>query len=117
MITAFEELKTLMKDDSRLLSLIMAMVAEKLELWVDASQIGAGACLTQVQDGVIRIIAFAFMTFDGVQIYYSILYKELAAMRWGVKTFRALLYGVELFKEQTITLSSICTICDLLTAY
>ena len=95
MIEAFEELKRLMKEDIELAFPDYSDGAEKLELWVDASQMGAGACLTQVQDGDLRIIAFASVTFDAAQRNYSILDKELTAMRWGVKTFRAFLYGVE----------------------
>ena len=95
MIQAFDELKQLMKEDIELAFPDYSHGAEKIELWVDASQIGAGACLTQVQNGEIRIIAFASMTFDDAQRNYCILEKELSAMRWGVKTFRAFLYGIE----------------------
>ena len=84
---AFEELKKCMKEDIQLAFPDCSDSAARLEIWADASQVGAGGCLTQEQDGDIRIIAFASMTFDDAQRNYSILEKELTAMRWGVKTF------------------------------
>ena len=69
--------------------------ASKLELWVDASNVGAGAYLAQVQDGAHRIIGFASMSFTRAQNNYDVREKELAALRWGVKTFRPFLLGVE----------------------
>ena len=66
----------------------------KLELYVDASGYGAGACLMQVQDGVHRAIAYNSMTFSAAQQKYSTIDRELAAMRWGIKVFRPFLFGV-----------------------
>ena len=68
--------------------------AELLELSVDASGFGAGACLAQKQNGTIKPIAFASMTFNDTQQRYSTTERELVALRWGVKTFRSYLYGV-----------------------
>ena len=56
---------------------------------------GAGAYLAQVQDGSHRVIGFASMSFSPTQLNYSTLERELTALRWGVKTFRPFLYGVE----------------------
>ena len=95
MICAFESLKNKVKEDIELAFPNYDSSAEKLELWVDASNSGAGAVLTQVQDGDLRIIAFASMSFEAAQLNYSILEKELAGLRWGIKTFRAFLYGTE----------------------
>ena len=68
--------------------------AEKLQLSTDASGFGAGACLTQVQNGETRVIAYASMCFSVAQRNYSTIERELAAIRWAVHTFRSFLYGV-----------------------
>ena len=69
--------------------------ANKLELYVDASSIGAGACLMQLQEGEYRPIAYNSMAFNPTQQRYSTIERELLALRWGVKTFRAFLFGVD----------------------
>ena len=68
--------------------------AAKLELSTDASQYGAGACLTQLQNGDIRVISYASTTFNKAQTHYSTIERELAAIRWAVSVFRSFLYGV-----------------------
>lgn len=95
MEAAFNALRQAVKEDIQLAFPNYGPDAEKLELWVDASMTGAGACLTQIQQGQLRVIAFASMNFEGAQRNYSTLDKELAAMRWGIKCFRAFLYGIE----------------------
>src|ERR1700755_1523663 len=67
--------------------------ASKLELSVDASGVGSGACLTQNQGGDERMIAFASMCFSQAQSRYSTIERELVGLRWGIKTFRAFLLG------------------------
>ena len=69
--------------------------ASPLELYCDASNIGAGAYLAQLQNGQRRTIAFASMTFTATQLSYSTTDRELAALRWGVKSFKPFLYGIE----------------------
>ena len=66
----------------------------KLQLTTDASGIGSGACLSQVQTGEVRVIAFASMCFSPAQCEYSVIERELAAIRWAVHTFRCFLYGI-----------------------
>jgi hypothetical protein len=94
MENAFETLKNDMLKEVELAFPDYELNAEKLNLWVDASAVGAGACLTQVQNGEVRTIAHSSMTFSGAQRRYSVTDRELAAIRWGVKTFRGFLYGV-----------------------
>ena len=94
-LEAFERLKSLMKEDIELTFPCYAEDAPKMELWVDASACGAGACLQQAQEGEDRIISYASMTFNQSQRNYSTLDRELAALRWAVKTFRSFLYGIE----------------------
>uniref|UniRef100_A0A6A7FN12 RNA-directed DNA polymerase n=1 Tax=Hirondellea gigas TaxID=1518452 RepID=A0A6A7FN12_9CRUS len=69
--------------------------ASKLELFVDASGTGAGACLVQQQEGQYRTIAYASMAFSNTQINYSTIERELTAIRWGIHTFRPFIYGVQ----------------------
>ena len=47
------------------------------------------------QEGRLRIIGFASVTFTKIELNYAALDRELAALRWGVKTFRPFLYGIE----------------------
>ena len=39
--------------------------------------------------------SYASMTFNQSQRNYSTLDRELAALRWAVKTFRSFLYGIK----------------------
>ena len=63
--------------------------AAPLELYVDASSVGAGACLMQMQDGEYKPIAYASMSFTETQKRYSTTERELHAIRFGVNQFRA----------------------------
>ena len=69
--------------------------AEMLELFVDASGVGAGGCLVQMQGGEYKTIAYSSMTFTPAQCNYSTIERELLAIRWGIKTFRSFLFGVK----------------------
>ena len=66
-----------------------------LEISVDASGIGAGACLQQLQNNVYRTIAYASTTFSSAQCRYSTIERELCAIRWGIKTFRPFIFGIK----------------------
>ena len=92
---AFNSLKAEMRRDITLSFPDYGPDAEPLELYSDASNIGVGACLVQCQGGVVKPIAFNSMTFSGAQFNYSVLEKELAAIRWAVKSFRPFLFGVD----------------------
>ena len=90
---AFEILKRSICEDVCLAFPDYGEGAEPLELYVDASGIGAGACLAQKQDGDVRIIAYASTTFSEAQRHYSTIERELAALRWGVKALRPFIIG------------------------
>ena len=94
MIESFEKLKLEIEKDIELTFPDYGEEASKIELWADASNVGAGAYLSQEQEGVKRIIGFASMSFTGSQLNYSTLERELTALRWGIKTFKPFLYGV-----------------------
>ena len=92
---AFAELKVRMKDNLTLAFPDYSPGAGPLRLFTDASGSGVGACLSQVQEEMLRPIAYASMTFSDTEATYNTLERELAAIRWGVRTFRAFLYGVD----------------------
>ena len=69
--------------------------AEPFRLYTDASNTGVGACLLQVQENVYRVIAYISTTFNVHELKYSVLDKELAAIRWAtVMVFRPFIYEV-----------------------
>ena len=95
MLEAFEALKREMAAEIKLGYPDYSENASKLELYVDASNIGAGAYLAQQQGDSRQIIGFASMTFSHAELNYSAIQRELAGLRWGIKTFRPFLQGVE----------------------
>lgn len=90
---AFHKLKGLLEQEVLLSYPDYSANAEPLELYVDASGEGAGACLCQIQNNERTVIAYDSMTFLDYETRYSTIERELAALRWGVKTFRVFLYG------------------------
>ncbi|KAL7648346.1 UNVERIFIED_CONTAM: hypothetical protein RMT77_000252 [Armadillidium vulgare] len=93
--TAFEALKAALINPTLLGFPDYTPTASPLELYVDASNVGAGACLSQNQNGVHRPIAYISTTFSGPQKNYSTIDKELTALRWAVKSLKAFLKGVK----------------------
>ena len=91
---AFEDLKAEAVKDIELAYPDYSDQSEPLELYVDASGYGAGACLAQKQGEVTRVIGYASMSFSAAQQRYSTTEREIAAIRWGVKVMRPYLYGV-----------------------
>ncbi|MEL7426338.1 MAG: reverse transcriptase domain-containing protein, partial [Bacteroidota bacterium] len=59
----------------------------------DASAYGAGAILSQIQQGEERVLGYAGTSFNQAQMKYSPTDRELAAIRFAVIHFKALLYG------------------------
>lgn len=62
-------------------------------LTCDASNFSVGAVLSQGTVGTDRPIAFASRTLNKAEKNYSVIEKELLAITWGVKHYRAYLYG------------------------
>ena len=93
MTTSFETLKSLIAEQIELAYPDYSS-EHRLELSTDASAFGSGACLSQTQDGEVRLIAYASMSFNAAQRAYSTIERELAAIRWAVHTFRSFLYGI-----------------------
>jgi transposase InsO family protein len=59
----------------------------------DASDIGLGAVLSQIQDGEERVIAYASRTISKPERNYETTRKELLAVVFGLKQFRQYLLG------------------------
>jgi len=91
---AFDTLRSKLLQDVTLSFPDYSKDAAMMELFVDASGVGAGGCLVQKQNGVYRTIAYASITFSSAQVRYSTIERELAAIRWGVKSFRPFIFGV-----------------------
>ena len=63
-------------------------------LYTDASDVGMGACLTQMQGGLERVIAYGSKKFDERQRrLYAVIEKEAAAIVWAIDHFRSYLTG------------------------
>ena len=69
--------------------------AEETKLITDASPVGLGAVLTQVQGGCERVVAYASRSLTDVERRYSQTEKEALGLVWGCERFLMYLYGVE----------------------
>lgn len=65
----------------------------ELSLWVDASNIAAGAVLHQIVDGRAQPLGFFSKKFDKAQLRYSTYDRELTAMYLAVRHFKFMLEG------------------------
>ena len=68
--------------------------APRLELYVDASGVGSGACLMQQSGNDVKTIGYASMTFSKTQRAYSTIERELIAIRWRCQVFRPFIFGI-----------------------
>lgn len=64
-------------------------------LHTDASELGMGAVLSQVQNGEEKPIAFASQHFTVREKKYSTIEKEAAAIVWAMNKFHVYLYGAK----------------------
>ena len=88
---SFESLRRSMTEQVELTYPDFSENAPPMELHVDASGYGAGACLIQRQKGEDKVISYGSTTFSAAQRNYSAIDRELAAMRWGMKFYRPFL--------------------------
>lgn len=86
---AFEALKKKLTEAS---ILVCPDFSETFILQTDASDYGLGAVLTQVLDGMERVIAYASRHLNK---NYSAAEKECLAIIWGIRHMRAYLEGYE----------------------
>ncbi|KAI4291184.1 hypothetical protein PAPHI01_0458 [Pancytospora philotis] len=64
-------------------------------LETDASNVGIGAILSQITDGVERPVAYASRKLIPAEVNYSISEKECLAAIWGMESYEYFLYGTE----------------------
>jgi hypothetical protein len=64
-------------------------------LQTDASDLGLGAVLSQIQDGEEHPIAFASRKLSPAEKKYSVVEKECLAIVWALKNFHQYLFGVQ----------------------
>ena len=69
--------------------------SKKFVLATDASDLGIGACLSQMHDGVLKPIGFAGRGFTSAERNYHTTDKELLAVVYGVQYFRVYLTGAQ----------------------
>ena len=67
----------------------------------DASNVAVGAILSQVQNGIKRLIAYASRQLNNAERAYTVSEQEMLALVWATKQFRCYLFGKQ-FLEQTI---------------
>ncbi len=90
---AFERLKSEVTDQA---SLSYPVFDEPFCIICDASDIGAGAMLAQINnEGAEQPIAFASCTFNKAQRNYSATEKEGLAVVWAVQHFRPYIHGAQ----------------------
>lgn len=86
----FEKCKTLLTNDP---ILQYPDFSKKFILTTDASNLAIGAVLSQGPIGSDKPIAYASRTLNTSEINYSTIEKELLAIVWATKYFRAYLFG------------------------
>ena len=89
-LKAFDELKQFLSSAP-----VLAMPTDEGEYYldVDASLVGCGAILQQVQGGVMRVIEYASRTFNRAERAYCVTRREMAALIFGLRHFRSYLLG------------------------
>lgn len=68
-------------------------------LQTDASSVGLGAVLLQVDDGIRRPVAFGSRKLNAAEKAYATVEKECLACVWGILKFQRYLYGSEFILE------------------
>ena len=94
--TAFDQLKS---DLSKAETLAYFDPEAETRIVVDASPVGLGAVLTQVQKGKSRVIHYASRSLSDVERRYSQTEKEALACVWACERFHLYVYGIEFILE------------------
>jgi hypothetical protein len=70
---------------------------ERFIVDTDASNVGIGGVLSQVQDGKVRVIAYCSKTLNKAERNYCVNRRELLAIVWTLEHFHKYLYGQEFY--------------------
>lgn len=89
-VEAFEKGKNVLTSND---ILIYPDFSKPFILTTDASNYAIGACLSQGKVGQDRPISFASRTLNKTEERYSTIEKELLAINWAIKHYRAYLWG------------------------
>ena len=87
---AFQEIKSLLTSAP---ALAYYSTSAPTEVIADASPVGLGAVLVQVQDGVRRAVGFVSRTLSPVERRYSQTEREALGLVWACERFRQFLFG------------------------
>ena len=91
---AFDDLKVILTKEP--ITLLHPDCSKKFRLITDASKVGLGAVLAQLDsNGTERVICFAGRVLLDAEKNYSTSERELLAIKWAVRKFRCYLYGVQ----------------------
>ena len=93
---AFDQLKT---DLSKAETLAYFDPKAETRIIVDASPVGLGAVLTQMQNGQKRVVHYASRSLSDVERRYSQTEKEALACVWACERFHLYVYGTEFVLE------------------
>ena len=93
---AFDQLKT---DLSKAETLAYFDPKAETRIVVDASPVGLGAVLTQMQNGQKRVVHYASRSLSDVERRYSQTEKEALAIVWACERFHMYVYGMEFVLE------------------
>ena len=92
---AFEIIKEKLMEEVSLSYPDFGEDANPLDLFVNASGTGVGACLMQLQGEEHKPIAYASKAFSSTEKRYSTTERELLAIRFGIQSFKTFLFGTK----------------------
>ena len=93
---AFDQLKS---DLSKAETLAYFDPKAETRIVVDASPVGLGAVLTQIQNGEKRVVHYASRSLSDVERRYSQTEKEALACVWACERFHMYVYGIDFLLE------------------
>jgi hypothetical protein len=90
--SAFQHLKELLTQ-SPVLAFPMDDAPTSISIHTNASDVGLGAVLYQMQDGVKKVLEYASRALSPSERNYGVPQKEMKSVVWAVDLFRPCVYG------------------------